>query len=66
MKLINAKKAYIISNNDRKCAACNKLITDMTIFVTYPNGVLAHQSCVSKSLSICPETGQDFIKTFKS
>ncbi|EWS73100.1 transforming growth beta receptor associated protein, putative (macronuclear) [Tetrahymena thermophila SB210] len=65
IKLINCKKAYITWYNDRKCAACNKTITESTIFVVYPNGVVAHQSCVSKSLTICPETGQDFVKTFK-
>ncbi|EGR32826.1 transforming growth beta receptor associated protein 1, putative [Ichthyophthirius multifiliis] len=64
LKVVHAKKAYITFYNDRKCAVCNKGILN-TIFGLFPNGVVAHQSCISKNINICPQTQQDFKKTFK-
>jgi len=62
-KLLKAQSAHVTINNSRRCALCNKTI-GRTVFVVYPNGVIAHHSCSLDKLTVCPVTKQNFEKTF--
>jgi len=54
-KLLKAQSAYVNITHNRKCAVCGKGI-GKTVFVAYPNGVVAHHTCSQDKLNICPVT----------
>ena len=63
--LTKAKKANIKITTEKNCSVCHRRIGDK-VFVIYPNGVVAHHTCISnKAQSICPVTGQNFEKNYK-
>ena len=62
-KLLKAQSAHVNITYNRKCALCNKTI-GRTVFVVYPNGIVAHHTCSQDKLTICPVTKQNFEKTF--
>ena len=58
-KLIMKKKSYVRITKHKDCAVCKKKIGDK-VFVVYPNGVVARQSCISNEhlqMHVCPKTG---------
>jgi hypothetical protein len=64
-KLASTKKAHIKITSEKNCSVCHRRIGDK-VFVVYPNGVVAHHTCISnKAQSICPVTSQNFEKNFK-
>lgn len=63
--LAKTKKANIKITSEKNCSVCHRRIGDK-VFVVYPNGVVAHHTCISnKAQSICPVTGQNFEKNYK-
>ena len=54
-ELLNNYKAHLKITKEKNCASCNKKIGEKT-FVVYPNGVIAHHTCVNNNLNECPMT----------
>ena len=47
--------------------SCKKKISEKHNFIIYPNGIKIHSNCLnSRSLSVCPDTNQNFEKTFRN
>lgn len=64
-QLTKTKRANIKITTEKNCSVCHRRIGDK-VFVIYPNGVVAHHTCISnKAQSICPVTGQNFEKNYK-
>jgi len=57
---IGCQNGAVNITEELTCAACRKPFTEPVV-ARYPNGVITHVHCID-SKSICPVTGEDFLK----